>query len=128
MNAIFAVAVGGAIGATGRYLFNLQMLRLLGPNFPWGTFGVNVIGSFIMGLVAGLFALRFDVSPEMRSFITTGILGGFTTFSAFSLDTGTLFLRSPSLAALYLGLTLAGGLGAFAAAFALGRLLGRALG
>ena len=64
MNAIFAVAVGGAIGATGRYLFNLQMLRLLGPNFPWGTFGVNVIGSFIMGLVAGLFALDAAIMIE----------------------------------------------------------------
>lgn len=104
MNAIFAVAVGGAIGATGRYLFNLQMLRLLGPNFPWGTFGVNVIGSFVMGLVAGLFALRFDVSPEMRSFITTGILGGFTTFSAFSLDAANMIERGQTgLAALYIG-------------------------
>ena len=104
MNAIFAVAVGGAIGATGRYLFNLQMLRLLGPNFPWGTFGVNVIGSFIMGLVAGLFALRFDVSPEMRSFITTGILSGFTTFSAFSLDAANMIERGQTgLAALYIG-------------------------
>ena len=93
MNSIFAVAVGGAIGATGRYLFNLQMLRLLGPNFPWGTFGVNLIGSFIMGLVAGLFALRLDLSAEMRSFITTGILGGFTTFSAFSLEVGLLWER-----------------------------------
>ncbi|GMV64056.1 MAG: putative fluoride ion transporter CrcB [Parvibaculum sp.] len=104
MNAIFAVAVGGAIGATGRYLFNLQMLRLLGPNFPWGTFGVNVIGSFIMGLVAGLFALRLDLSPEMRSFITTGILGGFTTFSAFSLDAANMIERGQTgLAALYIG-------------------------
>ena len=104
MNSIFAVAVGGAIGATGRYLFNLQMLRLLGPNFPWGTFGVNVIGSFIMGLVAGLFALRLDLSPEMRSFITTGILGGFTTFSAFSLDAANMIERAQhALAAAYIG-------------------------
>jgi CrcB protein len=104
MNSIFAVAVGGAIGATGRYLFNLQMLRLLGPNFPWGTFGVNVIGSFIMGLVAGLFALRLDLSPEMRSFITTGILGGFTTFSAFSLDAANMMERGQhAIAAAYIG-------------------------
>lgn len=111
MNAIFAVAVGGAIGATGRYLFNLQMLRLLGPNFPWGTFGVNVIGSFIMGLVAGLFALRLDLSPEMRSFITTGILGGFTTFSAFSLDAANMMERGQhALAAAYIGGSVALGL------------------
>lgn len=104
MNSIFAVAVGGAIGATGRYLFNLQMFRLLGPNFPWGTFGVNVIGSFVMGLVAGLFALRLDLSPEMRSFITTGVLGGFTTFSAFSLDAANMMERGQhALAAAYIG-------------------------
>lgn len=111
MNSIFAVAVGGAIGATGRYLFNLQMLRLLGPNFPWGTFGVNVIGSFIMGLVAGLFALRLDLSSEMRSFITTGILGGFTTFSAFSLDAANMMERGQhALAAAYIGGSVALGL------------------
>lgn len=111
MNSIFAVAVGGAIGATGRYLFNLQMLRLLGPNFPWGTFGVNVIGSFIMGLVAGLFALRLDLSPEMRSFITTGILGGFTTFSAFSLDVANMIERGQhAIAAAYIGGSVALGL------------------
>lgn len=111
MNSIFAVAVGGAIGATGRYLFNLQMLRLLGPNFPWGTFGVNVIGSFVMGLVAGLFALRLDLSPEMRSFITTGILGGFTTFSAFSLDAANMMERGQhALAAAYIGGSVALGL------------------
>lgn len=111
MNSIFAVAVGGAIGATGRYLFNLQMLRLLGPNFPWGTFGVNVIGSFIMGLVAGLFALRLDLSAEMRSFITTGILGGFTTFSAFSLDAANMMERGQhALAAAYIGGSVALGL------------------
>ena len=111
MNSIFAVAVGGAIGATGRYLFNLQMLRLLGPNFPWGTFGVNVIGSFIMGLVAGLFALRLDLSPEMRSFIPTGILGGFTTFSAFSLDAANMMERGQhALAAAYIGGSVALGL------------------
>jgi len=111
MNAIFAVAVGGAIGATGRYLFNLQMLRLLGPNFPWGTFGVNVIGSFVMGIVAGLFAFRLDLSPEMRSFITTGILGGFTTFSAFSLDAANMMERGQhALAAAYIGGSVALGL------------------
>jgi len=111
MNSIFAVAVGGAIGATGRYLFNLQMLRLLGPNFPWGTFGVNVIGSFVMGLVAGLLAFRLDLSAEMRSFITTGILGGFTTFSAFSLDAANMMERGQhALAAAYIGGSVALGL------------------
>lgn len=93
MNSIFAVAVGGAIGATGRYLFNLQMLRVMGPNFPWGTFGVNLIGALIMGLLTGAFALKFNASQEIRSFLMTGILGGFTTFSAFSLDAALMIER-----------------------------------
>jgi CrcB protein len=118
MNSLFAVAVGGAIGASGRYLFNLQMMRLLGMNFPWGTLGVNIIGSFVMGVLAESFALRFNVSAEMRSFLMTGVLGGFTTFSAFSLDVGNMVERNDlglagvyvvasvvgSIAALFLGL------------------------
>src|SRR5690606_30998951 len=92
-NSIFAVAVGGAIGSVARYLFNLQAMRLLGPNFPWGTLGVNLIGGFIMGAAAEAFALRLNVSTEMRSFLMTGILGGFTTFSAFSLDVGNMLER-----------------------------------
>lgn len=104
MNSIFAVAVGGAIGAAGRHLFNQQMARLFGLNFPWGTFGVNVIGSFIMGLAVGFFALKYEPSAEMRSFVTTGILGGFTTFSAFSLDAANMIERGQAgLAALYIG-------------------------
>ena len=104
MNSIFAVAVGGAIGAAGRHLFNQQMARLFGLTFPWGTFGVNVIGSFVMGLAVGFFALKYEPSAEMRSFVTTGILGGFTTFSAFSLDAANMIERGQAgLAALYIG-------------------------
>jgi CrcB protein len=102
VNSIFAVAVGGAIGASGRYLFNLQMMRLFGTNFPWGTLGVNIIGSFVMGVLAESFALRFNVSSELRSFLMTGVLGGFTTFSAFSLDAGNMMERDAfGLAGLY---------------------------
>ena len=116
MNSIFAVAVGGALGASGRYLFNLQMMRLFGPNFPWGTFGVNILGSFIMGVLAESFALRFNVSSELRSFAMTGVLGGFTTFSAFSLDAGNMIERDAfGLATLYV---LASVLGSIAALFA----------
>ena len=104
MNTFLAVAAGGAIGAGARHLFNLQMLRLLGPGFPWGTFGVNVIGSLAMGLLAGLFALKLDLSPEARSFLTTGLLGGFTTFSAFSLDAMNMLERGDvGLAFAYMG-------------------------
>ena len=113
MNSIFAVAVGGAIGAAGRHVFNQQMARLFGLNFPWGTFGVNILGSFVMGLVIGFFALKYDPSPEIRSFITTGILGGFTTFSAFSLDAANMIERGdPGLAALYVAGSVAGAIGA----------------
>ncbi|MGB5092332.1 MAG: fluoride efflux transporter CrcB [Parvibaculum sp.] len=111
MNSIFAVAVGGAIGSTARYLFGMQMLRLMGPNFPWGTFGVNLIGSLIMGLLAGAFALKFNVSHEMRSFLMTGILGGFTTFSAFSLDAAVMMERHDyAMAGLYMFGSVAGAL------------------
>lgn len=104
MNTFLAVVAGGAIGAGARHLFNVQMLRLLGPSFPWGTFGVNVIGSLMMGLLVGLFALKLDLSPEARSFLTTGILGGFTTFSAFSLDAVNMLERGDmELAFAYMG-------------------------
>ena len=113
MNSLFAVAVGGAVGASGRYLFNLQMMRLLGPNFPWGTFGVNIIGSFIMGVIAESLALRFNVSSEVRSFLMTGVLGGFTTFSAFSLDAGNMIERNDfGMAGIYVGASVIGSIAA----------------
>lgn len=113
MNSLFAVAVGGAVGASGRYLFNLQMMRLLGPNFPWGTFGVNIIGSFIMGVIAESLALRFNVSSEVRSFLMTGVLGGFTTFSAFSLDAGNMIERNDwGMAGLYVSASVIGSIAA----------------
>lgn len=113
MNTLFAVALGGAVGASGRYLFNLQAMRLFGLNFPWGTLGVNIIGSFIMGLLAESIALRFNVSAEMRSFLMTGVLGGFTTFSAFSLDAGVMIERNDfALAGLYIGASVVGSIAA----------------
>lgn len=113
MNTLFAIALGGAVGASGRYLFNLQAMRLFGLNFPWGTLGVNIIGSFIMGLLAESIALRFNVSAEMRSFLMTGVLGGFTTFSAFSLDAGVMIERNDfALAGLYIGASVVGSIAA----------------
>lgn len=95
-------AAGGAIGAAARYLVNVLTLHLLGPGFPWGTLTVNVAGSFIMGVFVALGAFRFDFSYDVRVLIATGILGGFTTFSAFSLDFVTLFERKDyGLAAIY---------------------------
>ena len=79
------VALGGAIGSALRYLTNLAALRLLGVGFPWGTAVVNVVGSFAMGLLAVLLLERTGNS-RLAPFLMTGVLGGFTTFSAFSLD------------------------------------------
>lgn len=113
MNTLFAVALGGAVGASGRYLFNLQAMRLMGMGFPWGTLGVNIIGSFIMGILAESLALRFNVSAEMRSFLMTGVLGGFTTFSAFSLDAGVMIERNDfALAGLYIAASVVGSIAA----------------
>lgn len=92
---ILAVAVGGSIGAVARYLLSgwvqrspvLLRLGVLGPALPWGTFVVNLTGCLLMGLLAGTFQERLVVSPEMRSFILIGILGGYTTFSSFALET-----------------------------------------
>lgn len=87
---IVLVAVGGAIGSVVRYLIGLHSTRLFGTGFPWGTLTVNVIGSLAIGIFAELIARRFSAPLEWRLFIITGFLGGFTTFSAFSLDTATL--------------------------------------
>jgi CrcB protein len=84
MKHLLLVAAGGAIGSSLRHLVNMASLRWFGPNFPWGTLAVNVLGCFAMGVLIELIARRFGASQEMRLFIATGILGGFTTFSAFS--------------------------------------------
>lgn len=93
------VAFGGAIGAAARYLVGVQAVRLFGPDFPWGTMIVNVAGSFAMGVIISLFALKLQASQEVRAFLTTGVLGGFTTFSAFSLDFAVLAERKALAAA-----------------------------
>ncbi len=85
-----------------RYGVNIAALRLLGSTFPYGTLTVNVVGSFIMGMLAGYFALKANPGQTWRLFLTTGVMGGFTTFSAFSLDTVMLYERGTlGLTALY---------------------------
>lgn len=97
-----SVVLGGGLGAGLRYLVGAASLRLLGAHFPWGTFFVNVTGSLAMGLIVGLLAHKIDMGQHMRAFLTTGLLGGFTTFSAFSLDVANLYERKQvGLAALY---------------------------
>lgn len=113
------VALGGALGASGRHLAGLVVLRALGPGFPFGTFIVNILGSFLMGaLIAYLARKGGTAGPEWRLFLATGVLGGFTTFSAFSLDAVLLWERGEVSSAVFyvLGsvafsiLALAGGL------------------
>lgn len=99
---IAAVAAGGAIGSVARHGVNLAATGLFGPQYPWGTLIVNIFGSFIMGVIIVKLAHMEPVSQSMRSFLTTGILGGFTTFSAFSLDVATIWERGEtSMALLY---------------------------
>lgn len=102
MQFFLAAAAGGALGAGARYLVNVALLELLGPSFPWATLTVNVVGSFLMGVIVEASSSLLGGSALLRTFLATGILGGFTTFSAFSLDVFELFQRRPALlAALY---------------------------
>ncbi len=122
--ALLAVGIGGAIGAILRYAVGSAFLQRFGPGFPWGTLTINITGSFLIGIVAQLAATRaFGVTPMVRIFAATGVLGGYTTFSTFSLDTLVLVGDGPAvLAALYAAASVIGGL---FAAYA-GQVLARA--
>jgi CrcB protein len=87
------IFIGGGIGSAMRYGASRASLALIGPGFPAGTLFVNVVGSTLMGVLAAWFALRGSADQSVRLFLTTGVLGGFTTFSAFSLDTAVLWER-----------------------------------
>ena len=126
MNAVLMVFVGAGIGGVARHVVNMACARAWGVSFAWGTLGVNIIGSLLMGLVVGWLALRagLEWTQNMRLFLATGVLGGFTTFSAFSLDAMLMFERGEmglalgyvlasvvlSILALALGLALVRGL------------------
>ena len=98
------VFIGAGIGGAVRHGFNVEVPRLLGSAFPYHTFLINVLGSTAMGLVAGWFTFRGGATGHLRLFLATGILGGYTTFSAFSLDAVLLWERHQMLnAALYVG-------------------------
>lgn len=125
MRLLLLAAAGGALGAGARHLVNISMLALFGPAFPWATFTVNILGSLVMGIVVeGLMPFGGASGVAWRTFVATGILGGFTTFSAFSLDIWVLYERGQlvalfvyvalsivlSVAGLLLGITLVRGL------------------
>jgi len=102
MRLFLLASAGGALGAGARYLVGVLAVSWLGAGFPWGTLFVNVVGSFLMGIVVEGVALRCGGSTELRTFLSTGILGGFTTFSAFSLEVVALAERKlPGLALAY---------------------------
>jgi fluoride exporter len=104
MRHILLVAFGGGFGAALRHVANQGALRLFGSDFPWGTVGINVLGSFAMGVFIELLARRYGGSNELRLFVATGVLGGFTTFSAFSLDFAVLAERGALGSALFYAL------------------------
>jgi fluoride exporter len=105
------VFIGAGIGGALRHGVNVAATRAFGLGFPYGTLIVNVSGSFLMGLFAGFFAYRAGVPQHLRLFLTTGILGGFTTFSTFSLDAAVLIERHAfAMAAAYVAGSVAAGL------------------
>ena len=116
------VFIGGGLGAALRHGVNLVSARLFGTAFPWHTLIENVTGSLVMGLLAGWFAFKGDLPQGWRLFLTTGMLGGYTTFSAFSLDTALLYERGEfALAALYVLASVALSIGGLFAGLALVR-------
>ncbi len=97
LQAMIQVAIGGAVGASGRYLTNHYVMRVIGPGFPWGTMVANVLGSFVMGVL--VVVLAHKGGTRYAPLLMTGFLGGFTTFSAFSLDAFTIYERGQVLIA-----------------------------
>lgn len=95
------VAIGGALGAMGRYGLGVLIMALAGSGFPYATLIVNIVGSFLMGVAIESFAVLWNPGGAMQIFITTGFLGAFTTFSTFSLDFISLYQRGDIGAALF---------------------------
>ncbi|KAA0681095.1 fluoride efflux transporter CrcB [Roseomonas genomospecies 6] len=91
---LVAVALGGAVGSAARYLLMTVVGHWFGTQFPYGTLVVNAVGCFTMGVLAELAALVWSPSPELRALVMVGVLGGFTTFSSFTLDVGVLVARN----------------------------------
>ncbi len=108
MKVMVAIAIGGALGAVGRYLVISGFGLWLGTGFPWGTLVVNAVGSFAMGALIEISALAWSPSPELRALIAVGVLGAFTTFSTFALDVVVLVERGAHApAGAYIGLSVA---------------------
>ncbi len=124
MNLVFSIALGGAIGVVARHYLSHRIALMMSSSFPFGTISVNILGSFIMGLLVMLFANKLALSQEMRAFLTVGLLGGFTTFSAFSLEAVLLMERGAmGQAALYIGGSVMFAIAGLFAGIALGKVV-----
>ncbi|MBN9262991.1 fluoride efflux transporter CrcB [Hyphomicrobium sp. CS1BSMeth3] len=124
MRHLLLAAFGGALGAGARHLINVSFLAWFGPGFPWATFTVNILGSLLMGALVEALMSFSSGADTWRVFLATGILGGFTTFSAFSLDIWVLYERGQHIAlALYLTLSVILSVGALVSGMALVRAL-----
>ncbi|MDA0655589.1 MAG: fluoride efflux transporter CrcB [Proteobacteria bacterium] len=122
MKLLFAIAAGGAFGALSRHYVAHQATLWFGATFPWGILTVNVIGSFILGLVIEISALAWSPSPALRAMIVVGFCGAFTTFSSFSLDVAFLYERGEmAKAALYIATSVGLSIGALFGGLALVR-------
>ena len=124
MQSLFLVFLGAGLGGVLRQALNLAVPKMQGDGFPWATFFINVSGSFVMGLVAGWLAFRAHegLGRNVQLFVATGVLGGYTTFSTFSLDAIKLIEREQiGLAALYVGGSVLLGIGGLWAALSLMR-------
>ncbi len=126
MQTAFLVFLGGGLGSVGRWLVGLGAMRVLGTGFPYGTLTVNILGGLVMGILARLLVTLPGGGHDARVFLMTGVLGGFTTFSAFSLDAVTLWTRGEvGAAVVYVALSVAGSLAALAAGLWLGGMMTR---
>jgi CrcB protein len=123
MNHLFLVMLGGAIGAGARHLTGRAALALWGPGFPWGTLIVNLTGGMLMGLLAGWLAARSSGDDALRYLLGVGVLGGYTTFSAFSLETANMLQRGEhGVALLYILASVAGSIIALFAGLQIARV------
>lgn len=120
MSSLFLVMAGGAVGAGARYLTGSATLRLLGPAWPWGTLTVNLVGGLLMGMLVGWLGRLEGSGESWRLLLGVGVLGGFTTFSAFSLDVALMLQRGEwGPAGLYVALSVIGSIAALFAGLAL---------
>lgn len=123
MQPLLLVMIGGAFGAGARHLTGAAMLRLAGPGWPWGTLTVNLVGGFLMGILAGWLARHGDAGANARLLLGVGVLGGFTTFSAFSLDVVLMLQRGEYWPAVgYIALSVIGSVVALLAGLSLIRV------